>query len=361
MTTIDRNEINYLKRIDIRIFLSGLGWIPDPADRYKKVTFTKDGRTVKTWQKSSGEYLATDHGDGLTGDAKKGHVTTTFSVFDLAFEQVGDKRWKEACDLLRSIVGKPGPNHAKTSQTQPAPVVQTSPLPDHPQTKNKRTPEDIRAEYQAGSTRWHHGEPVPDYLVSRGITSLSKIFDGTFRVSDSGSGNLRFPHRYMNAESRLLTGGVEKRGPNTKGLYSVGGTNGLWQTVGWPDSGTLVVFESQINAMSYDIMHPHPDGQMMMSIRAGTEHIAVRLIKLYIHMKKISSVIVATDNDAAGLGYASRILAGLYVNNADREPGHAKYHGGSTAYYVAPPARHEDWNDALRASISEAGDPAPTF
>lgn len=355
-TAYDKNEIDDFKRMDIRTFLPSLGWQPDPTDRYKKTTYTKDGRTVKAFCPSSGFWIATDF------DAK---VSKT--AFDLAFEILGDKNWPEACALFRSITGKdsnpsafkpsPAPSStpltSSTSQDRSAPVPQAS--PDQSNAKIKKTTDEIKAEYVSGSSLWRRGDPVPDYLVSRGIVMLDDRFDATFRVSDSGSGNLRFPHYYMSDSGHTRLGGIEGRGPSKKGMYSERGVNGIWKTRGWSDTGMVVIFETQIDAMSYSLLNPK--GHMLMSIRAGTEHIAVQFLKIFIEMNKIHTVVVSTDNDAAGLGYAARILGGLYAKEDERNPEHGtKYHCGARALYQPPLEGHEDWNDVLRAALSASPD-----
>ncbi len=352
-TLYDPDEIDELKRRDIRIYLTGLGWQPDPTDRYKKVTYILNGRTVKAFRPTSGIWIARDFDAGVS-----------FSAIDLAFEQVGEGQWRAACNLLRSIIGKSEPVHTtrvvvahekptnKTNRVAPKQSAQSS--QGKTTTSPKKSSNDIKAEYETNKTLWQHGDPIPEYLISRRIEKISEKFSKTFRVSNSGSGNLHFPHFYMNEAGRIATGGVELRGPNDKGRYSTGGTNGIWKTQTWPTNGKIVIFETQIDAMSYDIMQPDDNGLMLMSIRAGTEHLAVKMLKIYIEMGKITTVEVATDNDPAGLGYASRILGGLYVSAKDRDPDHStKYFGGVRAFYRTPMFDQEDWNDALLAKFAQ--------
>lgn len=344
MTTliIDRDEINDLKRLDIKAFLPSFGYHPDPADRYKKATFVRDGQTVKAFQTGAGYWIARDFDKGIS-----------LSVIDLAFEQVGSGRWREACDLLRGLINKPAPS--ETSPEKPASVPQSSPI-DQPPAKIKKTEQEILAEYELGTAPWRSGDPVPAYLVGRDITVLDAKFHDSFRISSGASGNLHFPHRYITDQGKMVYGGIERRGPGLKGMYSDAGLNGIWLSGGgFPASGVIVIFESQINAMSYEILHPRDDGQLLMSIRAGTEHIAVDMIKRFIAMGKIKEVIIATDNDCAGMGYASKILGGLYIKKSDRHAdSDAKYYGGARVYYRAPDLDLEDWNDVLRACADGA-------
>lgn len=316
-------------------FMGAFGWSLDPKDK-KRMTYVRGkDEKVKFWQPANGLWHWKNFESGAAG-----------TIIDIAKDHVGGN-FGQARLALRNILGNapvPVPV-AETSQNKPELSLPYQSEKTRPITSFKKSSEEVLREYATGADIWYEGDAVPTYLLSRGITAISPAFSGKFSVSING--NLRFPHHYLDDEG-FKTGGIEKRGPGIKGLYTEDGTNGVWVSdVPSCRSGVAVVFETQLDAMSYDILHPRSDGHILLSLRAGTEKLCAEILKFLRTKGIIHTVILATDNDHAGATYAGKVMTELhYGRNKETSE---KFFGGLRAWYQPPDDGEEDWNDVLMA------------
>lgn len=227
--------------------------------------------------------------------------------------------------------------------SQPAPAA--DPLP---------TPAELEAIYDERGPIWRMIDPVPHYLRSRYLGALHPVFHWTFRTSKSGNGSAFFPY-FRKEDGVWHFAGTEQKSHGYKS-YDKGGRAGIW-TAAFDHPRAVVVTESPIDAMSYArLMTDYSDLSIgFLSVRSGGEKDAVEYLSELIETKGLRIVILATDNDSAGMLYASKIMAGLH-----------KYSADISMRYEAPIHGQSDWNDALKADLiakrsrnSGSGGPRP--
>jgi len=114
---------------------------------------------------------------------------------------------------------------------------------------------------------------------------------------------------------------------------------GFCLPAGPPGSKTAAVFESAIDALSFATLEkarPFLGAAHCLSL-GGTSDIALgQFLSDHSHIKAVA---LCLDNDDAGSAAAMRIAAWL--------------NGRGVGHRTMQPARHKDWNDALRSEISE--------
>ncbi|GJL84214.1 MAG: hypothetical protein DHS20C12_28390 [Pseudohongiella sp.] len=172
------------------------------------------------------------------------------------------------------------------------------------------------------------------YLQARGIsvsTMSLAMFAG--RIRSDRRANALFPHR---DETGIC--GFELKNDRFTG-YSRGGKRGLWTTRNVIEQQQLVICESAIDALSYmQLTGCQAVGLASMAGAWGQR--TGRLLKALLSKSAIAEVVLAFDNDDAGEWYATHAQATL------RE-------SGRRVRRLLPADGHKDWNDCLRATISD--------
>jgi hypothetical protein len=185
--------------------------------------------------------------------------------------------------------------------------------------------EAVAAEYKGmKELRWH------DYLEQdRGLPRpilVSPRFRGCIRVD--GRANAIFPH----ADEEGLCG-FEKRNRTFKGFADLG-EKGLWQSNGFGEDRRLVIGESAIDCISYEVLFP---GGRYVSIAGGLNPKQPALIlRACQAMAADSEVVSITHGDAEGDRYA-----GVIAEMAS---------AASLPFRIHRPEDIKDWNDVLTGS-----------
>jgi hypothetical protein len=169
------------------------------------------------------------------------------------------------------------------------------------------------------------------YLCSRGIRDenlRSERFRGTVRVD--ARGNVIFGHLHPSDPARI--GGFEKKNRGFTG-FATGGARTVWASHGLPGDNKFVFVEGAIDALSYHQLHP--DAHTRYFSTAGTIGTSqLNFIATTINgFPPGSSLILATDRDAAGEKIARQI--------ADI--------AGALSVWRHPSPIGKDWNDCLQA------------
>ena len=172
--------------------------------------------------------------------------------------------------------------------------------------------------------------PNHPYLLQRGLTEQTTYdsrFQGTL-FSDNRN-NVIFLHKDYEGVC-----GYEIRNRNFKG-FSEGGTKGLWVSQASLSDRKLVICESPIDCLSYHQLFPDPNTRYMAT--GGTlsqkQKNLLRGAFEKIH-RQGGEIIIATDNDEAGLKMASQLNT-LAPKTAQVRSLH--------------PKPYKDWNEALQA------------
>lgn len=223
-------------------------------------------------------------------------------------------------------------DHASNGKT-PDP----SPAPPPP----PPTPDELLASYDARGPVWRLCDTVPAYLQSRGLEHLHPVFHETFRTSKSGRGSVFFPYIRCD-DAGWEHAGCEQKSSDWKS-YDKGGRAGIW-TAAFDLVERLVITESPIDAMSYAfLLSDYEDFSVaFVSLRSGGESSAIEYAAGLIEQKGVRDIVVATDNDGAGMLYAAKVMAGLH-----------KHSKSVRMRYQAPIHGARDWNDALMIELEK--------
>lgn len=228
---------------------------------------------------------------------------------------------------------------AEAKETAPvaAPLAQVSTRKPDP------TPDELFGAYESEGIEWTAGQPVPAYLQSRCIDAIHPIFSGAFRYSCGKRNDLAFPFRHFDSDGGWEFAGHEQK---RKGYvsYSESGKAGIFVAMP-PTAKKIVVTESVVDALSYArLMTPFDDMSTgFIVVRSGSEKSAVILIEKMIEHCGTEIVILATDNDPAGMMYAHKVGMGLY---------HLR--NKALVRYKPPLLAQKDWNDALVQKVTRA-------
>lgn len=171
------------------------------------------------------------------------------------------------------------------------------------------------------------------YLESRGLvraTLGSPRFRGTWRMDSSRHGNVIFPHH----DERGLSG-FEVKNHGFTG-FAKGGDKGIWSSKVSPGDQRLVIAESAIDALSYHQVNPHPKTRYISFAGALNAHQPGLIESSISWMPAGSTVVAATDKDAAGEAFAKSI------SELCAKHSHVTYERHA-------PRLGKDWNDHLSA------------
>jgi len=156
----------------------------------------------------------------------------------------------------------------------------------------------------------------PSYLNSRGIKKIDRRFEN---VKTDERGNTCFPH-YLNSK----VCGWEVKNNGFTG-FNKGGTRNLFATTNFRDADTVVIVESGIDALSHAQLFHTDDSVAYLSLGGQLTEKQLDVLSANLADK---DVLIATDNDSAGLEFMSRIKDAIR---------HAKF----------DKPQLKDWNDDL--------------
>ncbi|MFY0689067.1 MAG: DUF3991 and TOPRIM domain-containing protein [Cyclobacteriaceae bacterium] len=170
-----------------------------------------------------------------------------------------------------------------------------------------------------------------EYLISRGISQdviVSQRFYG--RIFQDRYGNAVFPHF---KDGQVC--GLELRGKNT-GLFVRGSEKTLWRSNAQNADDTIVISETPIDALSYQILHSLKTAFYTATCGGFSPEQGNIISQLFTDLQQLRKVILATDNDQGGDRLATRLVAllsevdfrGEVIRHSPNKPG-------------------QDWNDVL--------------
>lgn len=331
-------ELENFKTADLIGLAVQMGWTVTEKGR-TSAKVTKGSMSIAIFKGSSAWMWKCFTGEGPAGK-------TAGTVVDLALEASGGSMGK-ARQLLRSLTGTsaptPGPNasYPVSSSTRPDSAFSG---------KTYKTPEQVVSEYRTGAKIWQHGDPLPPFLSERGVTEVPEVFIGRFAVTTDRHRAARFLFAAY-VDGKAVHAGVEDRnlprapGEKSYRSYTENGRAGFWHVPGDPGAPVVVV-EAPLEAMSFELIWGENDPAEQVgyvAVRSGSEADVVRYLVGRI-AAGTRSVVLATNNDSAGMAYASKIMFGLAQAKKDGE-----FDADVLVRYLPPPDTHTDWNEALMA------------
>lgn len=319
-----REELEAFKQHPIADLATQLGWEIDESarDRGKNsATLAKGGESIVTF-KGSSCWMFKRLAGGKAG-----------TIVDLAIEEAGSLG--AARKLLRELTS----TSVETSTT-----ISSSTRPD-----TAPSPDDLKRKHAEILQRWKtmrrlESDEIPPFMRERGITRIASHIRAQLRINTENKWqNVAYLYSFGIGGGEYLAAGIEEKNRGVKGIYTKGGCGGVWFARG--DAGApIVVVESVVDAISFDaisdVAREHREAGRSLSyvaIRSGGEKTCAALIMRENLENNAAPVILACDNDAAGVAYHAKIWPDIAVK------------GGPDVYQMVPPDFHEDWNDALQA------------
>lgn len=305
----------------------------------------------------------------FSGEGPGGRTAGT--VVDLALDEAGTMG--KARQLLRSLTGTSAPTRISPASA-PTPAASLSTGPDSAFSgRVYKSSKEVLAAFKTGARVWRVGDRLPPFLSERGVKQLPELFDGKFAVTTDSYMNARFMFMSFDDDGKPFFAGYEDRniasetGGKTYRRYASDCRAGIWRVSG-DDGAPVVVFEAPLKAISYELLrregdprwHEEPQPSYV-SLRSGSEGAAVTYLIGEINNGS-RTILLATDQDAAGMLYAHKVMSGLAdAKKAGMVPGDV------LVRYVSPPDMHADWNDALmahrareaRSESKSSGGPSP--
>jgi hypothetical protein len=171
------------------------------------------------------------------------------------------------------------------------------------------------------------------YLASRGLrpeTLTCLRFWGTFRLRTI-SGEVIFPHYDPDG----ITGFERKHPERTR--FAKNGRRAVWHSRTFKCDRYLVIAESAIDAMSFHQLQPRRDARYMSTGGTLSRYQRALLERAIARMPPDSTLVLATDNDAAG-----RKMADTISELAQRANPRMRVEA------PLPPHGHKDWNDVVK-------------
>ena len=336
-----RRQIEEAKEVDLERLLPQLGFERTNKDgngvRFErgnaKVKLFK-GRTGQSWWKS----FSGDLGD------KAGNI-----IDMIMFVEGCD--YRRACTRVREMLclTDPADDYSRAQSSAPViPPAPTSLVDSSGQGEPKTSPEELLKRYTEACTRWRLDQPVPSYLQSRHFNRIPRVFDGCFGVQKDGGAmpNIIFPYfRYEGGQ--LSTAGYERKGKDFQ-RYSKGGQVGFWKGRRPQSDAPLMIAEAPIDAMAYELCSADAAGARergvqlsYLALRSGAaEQVAEHVARLA--REGLTRVFMITDNDSAGLAYASEVMREIARRQKADE-----IRKDLTCRYIAPSRFQTDWADVL--------------
>ncbi len=174
-----------------------------------------------------------------------------------------------------------------------------------------------------------------EYLNSRGITAETltsprfsrRVFQDRFR-------NAVFPH----FKGKQICG-LELKGKNAD-FFVRGSEKTLWRSNTRRNDDTLIISETPIDALSYQILHSLDNAFYAATSGGFSPQLAGCLSKLFDNITRIKKVILITDNDGGGDTLTTKLTE--IINQS-------KFSG--TIDRCSPDTRGLDWNDVLKKQL----------
>jgi hypothetical protein len=338
---LQKRQIEEAKEVDLARLLPQLGFTRTNSkgngerwDRGNAKVKLFRGRGGQSWWKSFDGELNTSSGN----------------IVDMVMFVEGCD-YRRACTRVRELLGltDPAVDFARAKTSVPTlPPSPTSLVNSSEPVEPKATSEELLKRYTEACTRWRLDLPVPSYLQSRFFDRVPRVFDGCFGVQNGGGAmpNLIFPY-FRYEEGQLSMAGYERKGKDFQ-RYSKGGHVGFWKSRRPQPDAPLLIAEAPLDAMAYELCSDDAMEARRRSIqlsylalRSGAaeqvgEHIA-RLSK-----EGLTRVFMITDNDAAGLNYASEVMREVAKRQKADE-----IRPDLTCRYIAPTHFQTDWADVL--------------
>lgn len=174
-----------------------------------------------------------------------------------------------------------------------------------------------------------------EYLASRGIIEdILKSVHFYGRVFKDNFNNAVFPHFNENGVCAL-----ELKNEDI-GFFVRGSEKTLWRSNVTLSDETLLISETAIDAISYQILHS-PNDAFYTATSGGLSPLqADYLTKLFRALTQIKEVILITDNDQGGDTLTGRLTQ--VINQS-------KFNGSINRH--SPDIRGEDWNNVLKDQL----------
>lgn len=344
----DDPELIFLNSQDIRPLLSHLGFVRDAKDKSKWI---KGATAYSVFFSRQNTWLCTDH-----------RIKKTHGVVSVIRAELGLSLGAARIELRRiygtaaaPIYSHSNPSLAATTTTTSS---STSPVSSSPNPNSnpspaapERLPEDeIRKRYARGLR--YDPANHPEILSARGLEYIAPDYHDSFRMTSGGS--IVFPTYSFDGETGLgVMTGYETCKPDGGRFFVKGGSAGVW-TAGIPSrDGMLVIAESAYDALAFSMTHGLGRGSALAAVRSGAEQHVANLARWLISEDLIEIVLISTDNDSAGLAYASKIM--MLLEDMRRR---GEIREGIRVEYVPPgykPREHyvNDPNDHLNRILSE--------
>lgn len=359
-------ELEMFKQKPIVDLAVAMGWeVMKTTDKHNG-KLKKGSMTIAPFKGSNAWMWKAFSGEGPGG-------RTAGTVVDLAIDEAGSIG--KARQLLRSLTGTSAPTSISISPaSSPTPDTSLSTGPDSAFSgKTYLSSEEVLAGFKAGARIWRVGDRLPPFMSERGVKQLPDMFDGKFAITTDRYRNARFLFMNFDEDGAPFFSGYEDRnlapepGADTYRRYASDCRAGIWHVSGH-DGAPVVVVEAPLKAISYELLRRegnpswHEEPQLSyVSLRSGSEGAAVTYLIGKIN-KGSRTILLATDQDAAGMLYAHKVMLGL--SDAKRS---GLVPNDVLVRYVSPPDMHKDWNDALvahrareaRSESKSSGGPSP--
>ena len=262
------NDLNqFKKKIDLRAFAASYGFAIDRRRTCANSCKMRDAsgyQIVIARDENSKDYIYFSINNAVDSG----------TIIDF-LQNRGVKGWREIGDTLRGFLGLPLPDEIATYG------------------KLKASKKDIQqAVLDYEKAEWATAAP---YLVSRGIPAAltgSHRFKNCFKVD--WRGNVLFPHY-----NRSGLSGFEKKNYDFTGFAS-GGVKGLWSSICYKADTVLVITESAIDALSYQVLNPELTSARFLSIGGSMNPDQLELLTLAMKKMKNGEIRLALDNDTDG-------------------------------------------------------------
>lgn len=337
-----RRQIDDAKTIPLEQLLPSLGFAWN-KDKKNGGAWVRNADEVKVFKSRSGDSMWKSFDGDLSGKSAGNLVDLVMHVNGVDF--------RGACARIRELLGltDPADDFSRAQNSVPTiPLAPTSLVDSSVKEEPKPSHDELLKRYTEACTRWRLDQPVPSYLRSRFFDRIPRVFDGAFGVQNGGGAmpNIIFPY-FRYDEDRLVMAGYERKGAGFQ-RYSKGGQVGFWKSRRPLPAAPLMIAEAPLDAMAYELCSEDAaearrrDIQLSyLALRSGAaeqvgEHIA-RLAN-----EGLRRVFMITDNDSAGLAYASEVMREIAKRQKLDE-----IRLDLTCRYVAPTHFQTDWADVL--------------
>jgi hypothetical protein len=350
-----RRQIEGAKEVDLERLLPQLGFERTNGNG-NGVRFEKGNAKVKLFTGRGGQ----SWWKSFSGDLgeKAGNI-----IDMIMFVEGCD--YRRACTRVREMLclTDPADDFARARSSAPVlPPATTSLVDSSKKVDPKDSPDEIRKRFMQTCTLWQFGQLVPDYLRSRHFDELNSVFDKTFGVQNDGGSvrNLVFPYYRYDEAGQLVLAGYERKGPPNFERYAKNAEVGFWMSRSPHPHAPLVIAEAPLDALAFDLVAPHATSHrargiqlQYVALRSGAEE---QVLKHVVERCKagVEKILLATDNDEAGMRYALKIMSGINKLKASDE-----IPKSVTVRFAEPDFLQKDWADTLAKQVAMSNADAP--